>query len=244
MVAGEIFTGRTEAAQPRPIRQGPSRIRPGSGSRAAQPKASAPASKQAMSGRDENGLPEIGSVSVSLRRRSSMGSSPRATAISSTALSRRRGRAPRGCPHRPRGVAVDPRGALVGAHGRAGIEARSDVGALHGEGVEARGDDLGLVHECGEAPVLGRPQADVVPGLRAMIGDSEAVPAAGDQETGRPRMRAASATGAVYCDRANFAAENGRRSDPTPPGCPPDRGRAARRGRAGPRQCSARARKR
>jgi hypothetical protein len=55
--------------------------------RRAQPKAAAPASKQAISGRLENGLPETGSRAVSLRRRSSIGSRPSCQAISSTALS-------------------------------------------------------------------------------------------------------------------------------------------------------------
>lgn len=88
MVAAAIFTGRTEAAQPSPTRQGPSRIEPGRGTRRDQPKARAPAAKQAISGRVENGFPETGSTAVSLIRRSAIGSMPSATAISSTALSR------------------------------------------------------------------------------------------------------------------------------------------------------------
>jgi hypothetical protein len=68
--------------------QSPSRIEPGSGVRRLQPNASAAASKQRIREREVYGRPLTGSVVVSLRRRSSIGSIPSAWASSSIADSR------------------------------------------------------------------------------------------------------------------------------------------------------------
>ena len=72
-------------AQPQPTSQSPSRMLRGSGLRDFQPKASAPASKQRINPRLVKGRPLIGSFAMSLRRRSSIGSSFSAWASSSIA---------------------------------------------------------------------------------------------------------------------------------------------------------------
>ena len=78
--------------------------------------------------------------------------------------------------HRAGRVAVDPHGALARADRGAGIEARRHVGALHREGIEARGDDIRFVDEAREPPIAVGGQPDVVARLRAVIGDREALP--------------------------------------------------------------------
>ncbi len=87
-LAGAICVGYIDEAHPQPICQGPSFIDRGAASRRCQPKASAAASKHGISERLENGTPLMLSVCVSLRRRSSMGSSSSAYDSSSIADSR------------------------------------------------------------------------------------------------------------------------------------------------------------
>ena len=140
-----------EAHPPGSVTHCASRIEPGRGTRRDQPKARAPASKQAISGRVENGLPETGSTAVSLSRRSAIGSMVSADGhLVDGALQGEQERHLRGRPHRPRRVAVDAHGPLLGPDVRAGVEARRDLGALHDEGVEPRRHGLGLVHQGGE----------------------------------------------------------------------------------------------
>ena len=72
---------------PCPMRYRPSRIERGSGVRLSQPKRAAPFVRHSRRARVEKGRPLYGSVSVSLRRRSSTGSMPVAYASSSMAHS-------------------------------------------------------------------------------------------------------------------------------------------------------------
>ncbi len=238
-VAAAIFTGRTEAAQPRPIRQGPSRRAPGRGSRRSQPKARAPASKQAMSGREVKGLPLTGSVAVSFRRRSSIGSSPSCHAISSMALSRAKRYGTSGGARIGPGVfAIDARGPLLRSDRRAGIKTAGDVRALHGEGIEARSHDLGLVDEGGKAALRIGAEADVVARLGPVIGDGEALPPGRDQGDRAVRAASPPARRARCAATGRISSRNARRSAPRPRALAPDRAPVAPRARAARRRRS------
>ena len=75
-LAGSRKLPRMAAAMPKPTSQRPSRTWPGLGLRRSQPNRWAPSVMQRTSWRVLNGLPVSGSVSGSLRSRSSMGSRP------------------------------------------------------------------------------------------------------------------------------------------------------------------------
>ncbi len=84
---GARRAGYVDDATPVPTSQGPSRRTPGVGSRPAHPKRSAPSRRHWSRPRELNGSPVSGSVSGSLRTRSSIGSRPAACASSSIAHS-------------------------------------------------------------------------------------------------------------------------------------------------------------
>ncbi len=82
---GKRGEGYAEAATPVPTSQRPSRRARGAGSRRPHPARRAPSRRQSARWRLENGSPDSGCASGSLRIRNSTGSRPQAIAISSTA---------------------------------------------------------------------------------------------------------------------------------------------------------------
>jgi hypothetical protein len=84
---GVRFTGYVDADTPVPTSHPDSTRARGVGSRCSQPNRREPSRRHATRLRLENGLPDSGSTSGSLRTRNSTGSTPQASASSSTATS-------------------------------------------------------------------------------------------------------------------------------------------------------------